>query len=182
MPNATILLLARVQPDKLGGLREILAFAKAHHLAASAPQSVFACQSYPVATTIIHVGPESREVEPVERLRELLPLQPIPIYPAELATLMLHEDGQLTFDTWQPTLTGSGLGLAQILAWFVTPGSAVAIITDDAEIIDVGGWYFATSNAPDRCTVVPLHASMLDGPTLEAIALSDMDALTAPVQ
>lgn len=175
MPDATILLLARVQSDKLDGLREILAFAKAHQVTASAPHSVFACQPYAVAA-------ESDEAEPIERLRALLPLQPIPIYPVELAALVLHEDGQVTFDTWQPALTGSGLGLAQVLAWFVTPGSAIAIITYDAEIIDVGGWYFAASGAPDLCTIVPLRASMLDGPTLEVIALSDMDALTAPVQ
>lgn len=182
MPDATILLLAHVQPDKLDGLREILTFAKAHQVTASAPHSVFACQPYAVAAETTYPAAESDEVEPIERLRALLPLQPIPIYPVELAALMLHEDGQVTFDTWQPALTGSGLGLAQVLAWFVTPGSAVAIITYDAEIIDVGGWYFAASGAPDLCTVVPLQASMLDGPTLEAIALMDMDALTAPVQ
>lgn len=182
MPDATILLLARVRSDKLNELREILAFATAHHMTASAPHSVFAWQPYPVAAETIHPAAESDEVEPIEQLRSLLPLQPIPIYPVELAALMLNEDGQVTFDTWQPALTGSGLGLAHILAWYVTPGSAVAIITYDAEIIDVGGWYFAASGVLDFCTVVPLQASMLDGPTLEAIALMDMDALTAPVQ
>lgn len=155
MPWVKILLLACVQPAKLGELRDLLSCARAHR--------------------------QSEDIDPLDALRSMLPLQHIPTYPAELADLVIRDDGQLTFGTPEPDLTGSGWGLAQVLAGFVVPGSALAIVTSDAGSIDIGGWFLAASSSPEHTIVIPLEASLLDGSALEALVLSDMRTLTAPV-
>lgn len=155
MPWVKILLLASVQPARLGELRDLISFARAHR--------------------------QSEDLDPLDAVRSMLPLQHIPTYPAELADLVIRDDGQLTFGTSQPDLTGSGWGLAQVLAGFVMAGSALAIITSAAGSIDIGGWFLTASSSPEHSIVIPLEASLLDGSALEAMVLSDMRTLTTPV-